>query len=119
MGQRELVLLEALLLLGLGKELLESLVLHQSGLPPPVRVLLGMCVVIGAFGGLWLVFQRPLQRGLLRAQRAVRRLPVPTPLLAVHGMALGLIFLAYAWFWDAETGALAHLAELLQTVVST
>jgi hypothetical protein len=90
-------------------------VLERSGLPPLARIALGMVVVVSTLGGLVIVAQRRLRRGIDRTHKAVRR-RMPVPQVLLHGVFLAAIFVAYAAFWDQETGALdalaAHLVHL-------
>lgn len=101
---------EVLLLVGLGKEALEWAVLEQSALPPLVKVVVGMFVVVSTLGGLVLVAEKFLRKRLDRTQRALQR-RYRLPQAAVHFVVLLSIFLAYAVFWDQETGALTALLE--------
>lgn len=110
--RRNLLLLEAVLLVGLAKEALEDGVLAWEVLHPLVRVALGIAVTVGTLGGLLVVFEQQIRRGLEKTHEAVQRLPVPTPELGVHVVFLVGIFFAYAWFWDDRTGAL-HAARVL------
>ncbi len=110
-SHRQLVMLEAVLLVGLGKETLEWVVLEQSGLPPLTRVAIGMFVVVSTLGGLVFAAQKRLRVSLDKTQKAVRkRVRVPQALL--HVAFLMAIFVAYAAFWDQETGALRELVRL-------
>ena len=109
---RNLVLLETLLVVGLAQEVAEDGILDLTLLHPLVRVALAIALVVGAFGGMVLVFERFVHRGIVRTHEAVRRLPLPAPVLLAHGLVLGGIFLGYAWYWDARTGALAALGDL-------
>jgi len=110
LSHRQLLFVEAVLLVGLGKEGLEWMVLEASGLPAIYRVLLGMFVVASTLGGLVYAAQGRLLSGLDRTHKALRR-RVPVPQLLFHALALSAIFLAYAVFWDQETGVLAELAS--------
>jgi uncharacterized membrane protein len=105
---RNLILVETVLLVGLGKEMLEWLVLERLPLPPVVRVLLGMLVVAGTLGGLLVLAERRLRSGLDKTHRKIqRRYRLPAAL--EHAVVLVWIFLAYAAFWDRETGALTAI----------
>jgi hypothetical protein len=109
---RKLVLLETVLLVGLVEEMAEDAVLAWDLLHPLVRVLLAIGLVVGAFGGMVLVFEQYVRRGIERTHEVVRRLPVPVPMIGVHVLVLLGLFLGYAWWWDARTGALESIAEL-------
>lgn len=110
---RKLILLETVLVVGLLEELAEDAVLAWDLVHPLVRVLIAIGLVVGAFGGMVLVFQDYVRRGVARTHDAVRRLPIPVPMLGVHALALLGLFLAYAWMWDARTGALAAIWDLV------
>jgi hypothetical protein len=113
LDQRKLVLLETVLLVGLLEEMAEDAVLAWDIVHPLVRVLIAIGLVVGAFGGMVLVFQDYVRRGVARTHEAVRRLPIRVPVLAVHALALLGLFLAYAWMWDARTGALGSIRALV------
>lgn len=106
------ILLETVLLVGLGKEMLEWLVLEQAPFPPVVQVLLGMVVVAGTLGGLLVLAERRLKRGLKKTHRKVQR-RYRLPALLVHFVMLVAIFVAYAAFWNQETGALDAIGATL------
>ncbi len=106
------ILLETVLLVGLGKEMLEWLVLEQAPLPPVVQVLLGMVVVAGTLGGLLVLAERRLKRSLKKTHRKVQR-RYRLPALLMHFVMLVAIFIAYAAFWNQETGALDAIAGTL------
>jgi len=108
LSHRQLLFVEAVLLVGLGKEALEWMVLEHSQLPAIYRIVLGMFVVASTLGGLVFAAQDRVKRGLDRTAKAVRR-RVRIPQLLLHVVALVAIFFAYAAFWDEETGALAEL----------
>jgi hypothetical protein len=109
---RKLVLLETVLLVGLVEEMAEDGVLAWDILHPLVRVLLAIGLVVGAFGGMVLVFEQYVHRGIERTHDVVRRLPIPVPMIGIHVLVLLGIFLGYAWWWDARTGALHAIEEL-------
>jgi len=98
------ILVETVLLVGLAKEMLEWLVLEQSPLPPVLQVILGMVVVASTLGGLVVVAERHLRKQLARTHRKVQR-RYRLPALLWHVVVVVVIFLAYAAFWNEETGA--------------
>jgi len=98
------ILVETVLLVGLAKEMLEWLVLEQSPLPPVVQVILGMVVVASTLGGLVVVAERRLRKQLAKTHRKVQR-RYRLPALLWHVVLVVVIFLAYAAFWNEETGA--------------
>ena len=118
LDRRNLLLLETVLLVGLTKEILEDLVLGWDRLHPLLRILLGIAVVVGTLGGLLVMFEQQIRRGLERTHQVVQRLPVPTPELLVHLLVLTAIFWTYAWFWDDRTGALASGWALLASALA-
>lgn len=118
LSDSRLFLLEAILLVGLAKEVVEGLVLTHPEIPPIARVLLGMMVVISAFGGLLVVFRNQVVDALASTHATVRQLPVPMPRLAVHALALVAITLLYAWFWNDQTHALAELQRWVMGLVA-
>jgi len=107
------ITLETVLLVGLGKEALEWIVLEHAPLPPLVQVLLGMVVVTGTLGGLLVVAERRLRRGMGRTHRKVQR-RYRVPAFVMHLVVLLAIFVAYAAFWNRETGALDAILDALQ-----
>ena len=109
---RNLILLETVLLVGLGKETLEWVVLEKLPLPPVVQVLLGMVVVAGTLGGLLVLAERRLRSGLDRTHRRIQK-RYRFPAAVAHGTMLVGIFLAYAAFWNQETGALDTMQDTL------
>lgn len=109
-SHRQLLMTEVFLLVGLGKEALEWAVLEQSALPPLLKVVVGMFVVVSTLGGLVLAAERFLRVRLDRTQKAMQR-RYRLPQAGVHFVVLVLIFLAYAAFWDQETGALGALSQ--------
>ncbi len=104
------IVLETVLLVGLGKEALEWLVLERAPLPPVVQVLLGMAVVTGTLGGLLVLAEQRIRRGIGRTHRKVQR-RYRLPALLVHMVVMIGIFLAYAAFWNQETGALNAMID--------
>ncbi len=98
------ILVETVLLVGLGKEMLEWLVLEQSPLPPVVQVILGMVVVASTLGGLVVVAEQRLRKSLAKTHRKVQR-RYRLPAILWHVLMVVFIFIAYAAFWNEETGA--------------
>lgn len=99
-SHRSLVAVEALLVVGLIETIAEDAVVAQTDLPNWAKVLFSMVLVVGLFGGLMLLFERWAQRGIDRTHGVVKSLPVPTPVLAIHGALLVAIFFGYAWHMD-------------------
>lgn len=101
-SHRRLLVSEAVLVLGLVQMVAKDWVLAQTSLPAAVRVGFGMALTLGVFGGLFLVAQRQVQRSLSTTHRVVQRLPLPTPVAAVHAIVCMLLFFGYARYWDLD-----------------
>ena len=98
LSNRRLISLEAVLLVGLLENYAESLVM-QSGLPAPLKSFFIMLLVAGAFGLLMALVVTVTKRSLVHGNKLLQSLPIPTPLLLVHGAALGGIYWLYATQW--------------------
>lgn len=94
-SHRGLVAIEALLFLGVAKDWIFVRLLRSS-FPNWGKVLLVMATTVGLFGGLFLVFERLMQRGVKGTHRAAGRLPIALPTAAIHGLLLFVLFLLYA-----------------------
>lgn len=92
---RDLIALEAVLLVGLIKDWVAAFV-KTSNLPNYAKVLFIMAATIGLLGGLFLVVEKLTRRGVAHAHQAVRSLPVPLPIWLVHAAMLVAFFLLYA-----------------------
>ncbi len=108
-SRRNLIVSETILSVGLAQELLEAWVLSQAEVPPMLRVLAGIGVVVGSLGGLLLVMQKRLQKSLAKTHGMMKKLPIPLPQLVGHGLIHFTLFAGYAWLWDSDTGALNAL----------
>lgn len=110
--QRALVLSEAVLAAGLLQELLEAWILSLPTVPPMLRVLAAVAVVVGTLGGMMLVLRKRLQDWIKGTHDTLTsRLPLPS--ILAHLAILTSLFLGYCWLWDDETGALAAVWRLL------
>ena len=109
LSHRHLILSETVLVIGLVQAALNELILTHPSIPPLLRVLLGMMLVVGAFGWLIVWAHRQVQRTLSGTHRAVQNLPLPTPVLLIHLVVLGVLFLVYCWRWNDKTGAFSTL----------
>lgn len=110
------MLLEAVLLLGLVEEGLEEWLLSYTALPAPVRVLAAMTLSLGLLGGMAVLVRKHLASGLQVTEKAVRRLPVPLPRIALHGALLTAIFLGYAWVWNDDADAVGEIVAWMSTL---
>lgn len=93
---RALVTTEAVLLISLAKDLLSAEVKH-SAIANAWKVLFVMGATVGLFGVLFLVLERFAASGVAKTHEVVQALPLPVPLLAIHGAALAGLFYLYAW----------------------
>lgn len=71
----------------------------QTHWPVPVKTLLIMLLIAGAFGVVMVFVFSVTKQLLSKGNKAMQSLPVPTPLLVVHGLALGGIYWLYATQW--------------------
>jgi hypothetical protein len=109
---RGLLISEAVMAVGLLQEVLEHWVLGLETIPPLLRVLAGVGIVVGTMGGLLLVVRKSIQKGLKTTHSAVSQI-TPLPSVVVHLGIVSLLFLGYAIQWDEQTGALTALWSLL------
>lgn len=98
LSNRRLISLEAVLLVGLLENFAETQVV-QSNFSDPVKSLFIMLLVAGAFGLLMAVVVAMTKRSLSQGNKVLRSLPVPPPILLVHGLALVGIYWLYATQW--------------------
>ncbi len=95
LSHRGLIAVEALLLLGISKDLLVAWV-RTAHLPNYGKVLFVMGLTVGLFGGLFLFVEKFTARTVAGTYRAVRSLPVALPYWLVHAGVLLVLFLLYA-----------------------
>jgi len=93
---RALVTTEALLLISLVKDLLNAEVKHAA-IANVWKVLFVMGVTVGLLGVLFLLIERFATSGVAKTHEVIQALPLPVPLLAIHGAALVGMFYLYAW----------------------
>ncbi len=98
LSNRRLISLEAVLLVGLLENFAESYVMG-TGFPAPLKSLFIMMLVAGAFGLLMVVVVSATKRSLSQGSKMLQSLPVPTPVLLVHGAVLVGIYWLYATQW--------------------
>lgn len=97
-SNRRLISLEAILLMGLLENFAEAQVM-AADLPDPVKSLFIMLLIAGAFGVLMALVVAATKRSLAGGNKLLQSLPIPTPLLVVHGAALSGIYWLYATQW--------------------
>ncbi|MFW5698348.1 MAG: hypothetical protein ACOCYN_00705 [Planctomycetota bacterium] len=88
---------EAVLLVGAIEMWCEDQITAYPNLPEWTRVLFVMLLVAGLFGAVLLFLQRLAYGSMNRAHKVVDALPLPTPTLMVHALAIGALFVFYAW----------------------
>jgi len=93
---RALVTTEALLLMSLAKDLLSVEVKHAA-IANAWKVLFVMGVTVGLLGVVFLFFQRFATNSVAKTHEVIQALPLPVPLLAIHGAVLISLFYLYAW----------------------
>lgn len=98
LSNHRLISLETVLLMGLLENAGESMVM-QTGWPDPIKTLLIMLLIAGAFGVVMVLLFSATKQLLSRGNKAVQSLPVPTPLLVIHGVLLGGIYWLYTTQW--------------------
>lgn len=95
-SHKRLVLIEALLLLGPAKSWAEAWILARPELANAAKLAIAMLMHLGVFATIFILVERWLAASVARTHAAVQALPIPTPLLAMHLLALaGLV-----WLWS-------------------
>lgn len=107
LSHRRLLLAETVLVLGLLQMLARDWVLAQPHIPAPLRVLFGMGLILGLFGGLLFFVRQQVERSLSTTHEAVQKLPLPTPMLVVHTLALAVLFWLYAHYYGLDAAVWA------------
>lgn len=97
---RTLLTTEAVLLAAVGQELLQRWVTGHTRVPWWIKTGEVMLVNAGLLGGLILLITALARSSLSGAHRAVQVIPLPAPLLIVHGVVFLVIFTVYAVVWD-------------------
>jgi len=96
---RALLAGEVILVIGVVQELIQRQVNHL-GLPPYGKVLWLMACTLGVLGVLLLVVQAVIKRSLAKTHDVVQGIPVPMPMLLIHGAAYIGLFYLYAFVWN-------------------
>ena len=113
-SHRNLLVSETVLVLGLVQMFARDWLLHDPHLPAWARVALGMGLVVGLFGWLFLFLDKRIKWGLKTTHDVVQKLPLPTPALGVHVLILCGLFYAYAWFWGLDRQLIPSIRETVE-----
>lgn len=92
---RGLIAIEAMLVMGLAKDLLSDRV-KSANLPNYGKVLFLMAATIGLFGGLFVILERFSARGVEKAHEVARALPLPFSYWLAHAALLVALYFLYA-----------------------
>ena len=106
---RSLVVTEAMLLVGLGQLFFNDWLLAHPDISPALRVVLGMAMVLGGFGGVLVWARHYLARTIADTHSIVRAIPLPTPKWVFHAGALGALYVGYSIYWSAKVGGLGQV----------
>lgn len=93
---KQLIALEALLLIRLLLRWAERLVMDQQW-SPWLQISVIMFLVAGTFGWFLFVLRRTAEKSVESTTRLVERMPIPMPVLIIHIIIFVLLFVAYAW----------------------
>ena len=95
---RNLIAAEALLLVGLAKDFISDFIKSQpaSTLPNWGKVLFVMAATMGVLGVFFAVLEKVTKGGVAKTHEVVKALPLPAPMLAIHGAVLVGLFYLYA-----------------------
>jgi ABC-type xylose transport system permease subunit len=96
---RQILTTEAVLLVGVGVELLQRWTTSRPDVPWWIKTLAVMLVNAGMLGGVLLLFIAWTRGSLHGATRAVRAVPLPAPLVFAHLLVGIALFALYAWVW--------------------
>jgi hypothetical protein len=96
---RALLTGEVILIVGVLQELIQRQVNHLN-LPPYGKVLWVMACTLGALGVLLVVVHAVVKRSLAKTHEVVQAIPLPMPLLLVHGAIYVGLFYLYAFVWE-------------------
>jgi hypothetical protein len=94
-SHKGLIAIEAMLVLGLAKDVITSHV-KSSDLPSYGKVLFLMAATIGLFGGVYVIVERVSARGVEKAHEVARALPLPFPYWIAHAALLAALYFLYA-----------------------
>ena len=106
---RSLIVTEAMLLVGLGQLLFNDWLLAHPEIEPSLRVLIGMAMVLGSFGGVLFWARRYLARTIADTHSFVRALPFPTPKWLFHTVALAALYVGYSFYWASKIGGVSQV----------
>lgn len=95
---RALLAGEVILIVGVIQELIQRQVTHLD-LPPWGKVLWVMSCTLGVLGILLLVVQAVVKRSLAKTHDVVQAIPLPMPMMLVHGAIYVALFYLYAFVW--------------------
>jgi hypothetical protein len=101
---RSLIVTEAMLAVGLGQFYLNDWLLGHSHIAPWVKIMLGMAMIIGGFGGVLFWARRYLTRTIVDTHSLVRSLPFPTPKWLFHTLCLAALYAGYTVYWGDKIG---------------
>jgi hypothetical protein len=96
---RALLAGEVILVVGVVQELIQRQMNHL-GLPPYGKVLWIMACTLGVLGVLLFVIQSVIKRSLAKTHDVVQAIPLPMPILVIHGAVYIGLFYLYAFVWD-------------------
>jgi len=93
-----LIAAEALLLVGVAKDWISGLIKSQPAatLPNWGKVLFVMAATIGLLGIFFAVLEKFTKGGVAKTHDVVQALPIPAPMLAIHGAVMVGLFYLYA-----------------------
>jgi len=103
---RALLAGEVILVVGVIQELIQRQVNHLT-LPHYAKVLWIMGCTLGVLGVLLLVVQAVIKRSLAKTHDVVQAIPLPMPMLLVHGAVYVGLFYLYALVWHLPVWPLA------------
>ena len=95
---RNLIAGEALLLMGLAKDFISDFIRSQptATLPNWGKVLFVMATTIGVLGVFFAILEKITKDGVAKTHEVVKALPIPAPMLAIHGAVFVALFYLYA-----------------------
>jgi hypothetical protein len=95
---RALVGAEAVLLVGVGQQLLNRQI-DAVRMPNPARVLFTMACTLGVLGGLVLLARALATKGVAQTHQVAKALPIPAGTWLLHIAAFAGLFVLYAIVW--------------------
>lgn len=97
-SNRRMISLEALLLVGFFENYIENQVVLLDA-PYWVHTVIIMLLIAGTFGSLVTIITAFTKHSLTHGQKVINALPIPTPMLLVHGGIFFGIFWIYHLYW--------------------